>query len=399
MKRALPQFPLRLARDDRGVTALLFGLLLVPLLLAVGVGVDYARATQMRTMLQSTVDGAAISGAAAYISPAAATTAQSLAQAYVTKGTGALPSSVTVTSTTITPGSSGSGNSTAYTMYVSVTISVPTTLMYPLKPALTVTASATAKNPVVSGTFNTGGFSSNACDNNKIYWYVVPADGSVPAASAMNLLWDNNNPNPPSNVSFNVAASAKIGFALSNATAMGPGCNYGGWNYGNNAYGAHPGDTQWFYSHLQPPSLQFNTAPGGASTGSHGNYPSNEDCSLVVEKGTYSNGKWTYPSAPQGSCYTASGSGETYNTYDGQGNMNGTTCCHTTSGQTMPTMMTNAAPTCAQLNGISYQYDWNDMGWSFDSINYGNDMQYSFTCSGGSGSGNGTTTSGVILTN
>ncbi len=69
------------------------------------------------------------------------------------------------------------------------------------------------------------------------------------------------------------------------------------------------------------------------------------------------------------------------------------------SGQKMATEMTNAAPSCSALSGKSYQYNWNDMGGTFDSYNYGNDMQYVFSCSGGSGSGNGTTTAGVVLTN
>ena len=51
--------------DNRGNVALFFGLMLVPLLFAVGGGIDYARGTQARLMLQSIVDSAAISGAAA----------------------------------------------------------------------------------------------------------------------------------------------------------------------------------------------------------------------------------------------------------------------------------------------------------------------------------------------
>jgi Flp pilus assembly protein TadG len=389
----------KFAGDTRGATALLFGLLLIPLILAVGVGVDMARAAQMRAMLQGAVDAAALAGAAAYTSPSAQGTATSLAQSYVTKGTGALPSSVTVTSTTITPGTTGSGNNVAYTMHVSVTISVPTTLMYPWKPAMTITASATAKNPVVTATFNMGGFVSYACDDNEIYWYIVPPDGGVPAASAMNLLWNNNTASPTGTATFQVAASAQIGFAVQNVTGA-RSRSLGGCNYGNNMYGAHPGDTQWLYSHMQPPSASYNIAPGGTNTGTHALYETTQDCALVVEKGTYSSGQgtWSYPSAPQGKCYSASGSGENTNTYNGQGQMTGV-CNGCGSGATMATEMTNAAPSCSQLNGVSYQYDWNDMGGGFDSYNYGNDMQYSFSCSGGSGSGNGTSTSGVVLTN
>ena len=46
----------------------------------------------------------------------------------------------------------------------------------------------------------------------------------------------------------------------------------------------------------------------------------------------------------------------------------------------MATEMTNAAPTCAQIGGNTYQYDWNDMGGTPDTYNYGTDMQYNFYC-------------------
>jgi Flp pilus assembly protein TadG len=357
----------KFAGDARGATALLFGLLLIPLILAVGVGVDMARAAQMRAMLQGAVDAAALAGAAAYTSPSAQGTATSLAQSYVTKGTGALPSSVTVTSTTITPGTTGSGNNVAYTMHVSVTISVPTTLMYPWKPAMTVTASATAKNPVVTVTISGNGFKSSACDANTVYWYIVPSDGGVPQASAINYVWSNSDSNQPS-LSVSLAASQQIGFAMKNVTG-------GQCSYGSNQYGAKPGDVQWFYSSLSVPNSQASIAPGGSATGTHGNYPSTKDCSLQVVKGTYNNWShsWSYP-APNNMCFTS------------------------TSSPSLTTATTNAAPTCAGLSGASYQYLWNDMGGNPDDVDY-NDLVFNLQCSGGSGSGNGTSTSGVVLTN
>jgi Flp pilus assembly protein TadG len=389
----------RLLTNDRGAIALLFGLLLIPLVLAIGAGVDYGRAALVRSMLQGTVDSAALSGASAYTSPSAQSAAQTLAQDYLNNGTARLPFGITVKSTSVTPGTTGSGNNVAYTMSVSATVSVPTTLMSLFTKSLIVSTSATAQNPVVTATFDTGGFVSYACDTNQVYWYVVPANGGVPDASAMNLLWSNDNANPPAQVSFNVAASAQIGFAIKNTTGARPS-SLGGCNYGNNGYGAHPGDTQWLYSSLQPPSLDYNIAPGGTATNTHAVYETNQDCALVVEKGTYSsrNGTWSYPSAPQGQCYTTSGNSENTNTYNRYGQMTGV-CNNCGSGAKMSNEMTNAAPSCSALNGLSYQYDWNDMGGNFDSYNYGNDMQYSFSCSGGSGSGNGTSTSGVTLTN
>lgn len=388
-----------LSRDSDGAVAVLFGLLMIPLIVAVGVGVDYGRAAEIRAMLQSTVDAAALAGASAYTSPSAQSTAQTLAQNYLTNGTASLPSGVTVTSTSVTPGTTGSGNNVAYKMSVTATLSVPSMFMAVVRGPISVTASATAKNPVVTASFNMGGFVSYACDINKIYWYIVPANGGVPDASAMNLLWNNNTQSPTQTATFNVAASAKIGFAIENITgSRSP--SLGGCNYGNNMYGSQPGDTQWLYSSLQPPSLDWNTAPGGTNTNTHGVYETTQDCALIVEQGTYNSrsGTWSYSSAPQGQCSTASGFGENTNTYDSYGNMNGV-CNNCGSGPTMSTQMTNAAPSCSDLGGNSYRYNWNDMGGTFDSYNYGNDMQYNFSCSGGSGSGNGTSTSSVTLTN
>ncbi|MDE2165948.1 MAG: hypothetical protein KGJ66_06385 [Alphaproteobacteria bacterium] len=382
----------RLARDADGAVAVLFAVLSVAIALAVGAAVDYGRAAEVKATLQSAVDAAALAGASDYTVPSAQSAAEALAQDYVTKSTAALPSDVSIASTAITPGTTGSGNNVAYTMSVSVIASVPTTFLSLYEKSVTVAASATAKNPVVTASFDIGSFVSYACDANTVYWYVVPANGGVPDASAMNLLWSNNTSSPASSVTFNVAASAKIGFAFENVTgARDP--SLGGCNYGKNMYGAHAGDTQWLYSSLSSPSQYYNVAPGGTDTGTHANYPADQDCALIVEKGTYNSrrGTWSYSSPPQGQCYSTTGSGEDYYS-DNQ-----VSCC--TTGATTTTEMTNAAPSCSDLNGTSYQYNWNDMGGTTDTFNYGNDMQFAFSCSGGSGSGNGTSTTSVALTN
>lgn len=399
MLQMILQSLLLFSRDRRGNVALLFGLTLVPLALAMGLAVDYGRAVMIRSMLQNSVDAAALAGASAFDAESAQSSATAVAQDYVSAGAAALPAGVTLTSSAITPATSGSGNDVSYTMQVSMAVSVPTTLMSLFTKSLAVSASATARNPVVTASFNTGGFVSYACDSNALYWYVVPPNGGVPAASAMNLLWSNDNAHPPSSVSFQVAASAKIGFALRNTTGARPS-SLGGCNYGDNMYGAQPGDTQWLYSSLGPPSASYDIAPGGASTGTHGAYETSQDCALVVEKGTYdsSSGTWSYPAAPQGKCFTGSGSDENTNTYNRWGQMTGV-CNECGTGPTMQQEMADAAPSCASLDGNSYQYDWNDMGATFDSYNYGNDMQYTFSCAGGSGAGNGTTTSSVTLVN
>jgi hypothetical protein len=64
----------------------------------------------------------------------------------------------------------------------------------------------------------------------------------------------------------------------------------------------------------------------------------------------------------------------------------------------MTSVLTNADPSCSDLSGNSYKYYWNDMGGTTDDLDY-NDMEYTFSCSGGSGSGNGTSNAQPVLTN
>lgn len=51
----------RFRKDERGATAVLFGLAVIPLMAAMGAAVDYSRAANVRTSLQKAVDAAAIS--------------------------------------------------------------------------------------------------------------------------------------------------------------------------------------------------------------------------------------------------------------------------------------------------------------------------------------------------
>jgi len=347
-----------LLSDTRGVTALMFGLLLIPLFLAIGAGVDYARGTQFKAQLQGIVDQAAVSGSAAFSNCSVASTASTVATNYFNTATSALPpnngfgSGPTVT---VTP-TSCSTSATSFTVTVSATTSIKTTLMSIFVSTLPITVSATASMPGVQITFDFGNFSSSACDTNTIYWYYVPSDNSLPSTSNLNELWTNatgaaNN----SSTTQSVPASQKIGFALTNVT----GGNCG--NYGSNQYGGTYGSTHTFYSQLSPPNSNAYSST------------SSKDCSLQVVEGTTSHGSTTYAN-PGSQCYTSS------------------------TSPTMTSVLTDADPTCSDLNGNSYKYYWNDMGGSSDDLDY-NDMEYTFSCSGGSGSGNGTSNAQPVLTN
>jgi Flp pilus assembly protein TadG len=50
-------------RDETGSIALVFGLAILPLLLAVGAAVDYSRAMSLKTKLQSATDAATLAAA------------------------------------------------------------------------------------------------------------------------------------------------------------------------------------------------------------------------------------------------------------------------------------------------------------------------------------------------
>ena len=53
----------RLRQDRSGSVAMIFGVALVPLVLAAGIGIDYSRAASARAALQNVADGAALAGA------------------------------------------------------------------------------------------------------------------------------------------------------------------------------------------------------------------------------------------------------------------------------------------------------------------------------------------------
>lgn len=340
-------------RDTTGNVALLFGLMAVPLALASGVGIDYARAASIRASLQSTADFAALAGASAYTSPIAAAAAQTLASNYVTKGTAPILSQITLAAPSVTLGTqSSSGDVTAYTMTVTVRATVPTTLMALVMGSITVNATATARNPIVTGTVSLTNWKSGACDSNSAYWYPVPVDGGIPPPSTLTPMFTNTGGTNPSTVNIPLSASQKIGFAFENVTG-------GNCGYGSNQYGGSQGSTHWFYSSLSPPN-------GGAYAST-----ASKDCSLQVIKGIVSRKKTTYAD-PKTQCFTASGS------------------------PTMASVLAKAAPSCAELAGASYRYAWNDMGGGTDDLDY-DDGVFTYACTGSTASAGGTITTGVVL--
>ncbi len=343
----MPAFAPRFRADRRAGVALLTALGMVPMLLSVGIAVDLSRATAFKVALQNAADSAALAGAAAYSSSGQSATAQAAATAYMTQAEAALPANNGV-NFTATPAvqTNANGTTTGYTVAVTASAAVPTTVMSLVEPSMTTSVAAGALNPKVTITASLGNWKSSAWDANTIYWYVVPSNGSLPAASALHELFSNTGAAPTSLPSVTITAGQSIGFALKNVTG-------GIHSYGSNQYGSAPGTVNWIYSQLSPPSQSA--------------YPSEaKNCSLQVVVATSTN---PTPTEAPGSCSSAT--------------------------------QTNATLNCQQLPGQTIYYFWNDMGGPADDYDY-NDAQYSVTCPGSpsttSAVASATPTS-VVLTN
>lgn len=133
----------RLGASRHGSVATIFGLALVPVMVSVGVAVDYARLSSARTSLQAALDSAVLAGVTA--SSSSQTT---VAQNTLTGALGVDASRLTAQS--FTPGASNTLAGTA-------TISVPLTIL-PVAQLATRSVSATATAIVT-----TSGSTSNVC--------------------------------------------------------------------------------------------------------------------------------------------------------------------------------------------------------------------------------------------
>ncbi len=352
------KLPLRLLRDRRGAIAIMFGLMSTVLVLAVGTGVDLARAVQFRSALQSAVDSAALAGASAYIDDSTQTLGQTVAQNFMNSAIPKLPPNNGVTFPTPTAFShSTSGVVDSYNVTVSASGSVPTTFMSLVVSSVPVSVTATAKDGIVNATVDFGGWTSDAYDMNSIWWYKVPSDNSTPTfdtttlsnnTSNFNLLFTNVTiSGVPTNLSFSMAAAQKIGFLFVNK--VGGRISYSG----SNQYGGAQGTSHLFYSNLNPANKNAYAASA---------YPGSTICNAtlqVAEKTGSSN-----PAPTTGSCLSVPAQLQQY-----------------------------AAPSCSQMAGKTVRYMWNDMGGGSDDFDY-NDGQYNFSCSPiGSGPVN------VVLTN
>jgi Flp pilus assembly protein TadG len=283
MKPPIKRSLSRLVRDETGAIAVTFALLLIPMILVVGGAVDYARMVQYRASLQYAVDQAALAGAAVFSDSTQSTAATQVATNYFNRSI--LPSSLSVTAPAVSTNTNGTinpavGTAAAYTVTVSATAKVSTTLLSLIIPSVTITATGTAGDPVVTPNLGFTNVNSRACDGNSVYLYKVPlnANGTgydysaVPAWTKNGSVYTNyymigsSYQSVPSGQTLpSMTANQPMGVALVNVTdgnTSNSGC---GVNVtGANSYGAPYMSTQTFYSSLllnnQSPSENTNTS-------------------------------------------------------------------------------------------------------------------------------------------
>jgi Flp pilus assembly protein TadG len=371
----LPAALRNFARDSRGNVMIMFAGMAVGLVLMVGAGVDYGRAVEFKTALQGLADASALAGASAYVSPATAANAVTVATNYWNNGVSRLPSNGGVGTPTVTTSSDASG------YYVQVSVSgstIKTTFLSIITNSIGAVVSAKAKDPIVSATVDLNGWTSDAGDGNSVYWYKVPADRSIPAFTqanidnqTYNLVYSNVVTTAPT-LSFSVAAAQQMAFAFVNLTAG----HSPGWNYCNQ-YGGCTGTTHIFYSQLNNPNGASSTdAPNGYGYSNGANYTGDY-------QGEQNNGGGVKNCSLQVTAYTGTAPTES----PSFGAPRGKTCF------TPPeTINPYFAPSCASMDGKSIHYAWNDMGGGTDDTDY-NDGQYNFSCSTA-----GIPNTGVILT-
>ncbi len=247
----------RAKSKQRGVYALAFAVLMIPLIGVVGCAVDYARIVQYKSDLQNAVDEAAIAGAAA-LTNTDSTTAQSVAASVATNyfNRAILPASLSVSAPTVVTNTSSTaklpnGNG-AFTVQVSASARVSNTLFAIFVPSVNVSATGTAAEPLVTADLSLGHVNNQACDANTLSIYLVPKNSAGTAydysITALNALPQSSfvtvGPTATSSLPA-IGANQPLGIRLQNITGGGT-CNW----HGTNQYGSQPQSYNLFYSSL-----------------------------------------------------------------------------------------------------------------------------------------------------
>jgi hypothetical protein len=134
----------QLAGDRTGAIALILGLLLIPLILVVGLAVDYARIEQFKTQLQSIVDAAALAGAGAYYTNSSNADATAAATNYFNNNSTLLPGYVGTLSLNVTPAPVTIGGVSGIGVTVQSTGAIAASFLQIIEPTLAISATALA---------------------------------------------------------------------------------------------------------------------------------------------------------------------------------------------------------------------------------------------------------------
>lgn len=403
----------RLWGDRRGNVAIIVAATALPVVIAVGAGIDLSRMAKARATLQNAADAAALAGSTLYTSVGQGTVAQNSAQSYFNKY--ALGGDLTVTSTV------AAAQSSAVTSSPSVTVSATATLPRTFGiGTMTVSATAVASNipnstqqpsqvTPVSQVANGSGTpsqvlsnsvgKSSAYDWNSVYMYGVPigSDGKpnykiYPPLSQFYEIGSNCNAqintnwrsNSPCNLGFGAVAPQKLSYQyiksdtpiaflfvnMSNGL-IGSDPRTPGYPtpYDANQYGSQK---NW-YQVMTTATMSLGQSPSqitdnsvavikgfgfnltqGATHYSDVNNATLSNCAVQIVLVTDINNPPTSPPYP-GVCLAPNDprSGYQY-----------------------------ANLTCRQINGRTFMYWWNDMGGPKDDLDYGN-FNYTMHCENG----------------
>lgn len=343
-----------LMRCRHGNAAIMFAVLIVPLLLSAGVAIDFGRVYVATKSLQGVIDSAALAGATVFSDSEQEQAAINAAQAFYDKGVTTLPDYIQpggAEITTVTTSNCDEGAAERIT--VAATATITTSLMGIAIPSTTVTLTATAANPQVKFYLDVVNFdfSAVAGDLDGLYWYKVPEGGALPATSDMEFIINNVTTSSPKTITACISSTQKIGFAFS----VSPAGKYH--YYNRNTYGGVYGRTYYYYSTLFPPSLEA--------------YPSwpHDGALQIVEV----NSDGSYP-PPTTSTFSPPGT-------HGYGYF-------PASAQPMAAIASTGAVSCSSLKGKAIHLYWNDMGPNddpdlvpnaYDDYNY-TDGEITFGC-------------------
>jgi Flp pilus assembly protein TadG len=367
-----------LAASRGGAVAVLFALMLIPLLLGVGVAVDFGRLAMLKASLQTVADGAALAGASVLNQSNGASNATTVAAAYFTKGAASLAGTAVVGSPSVTEPSS-------IEVQVTATATLSLTLMSLVTNSMQVSVLAAADGPgYVLQVTKTGGFKSDASDSNSVYYYIINSNGTVPTSTSQATLMFTNDPKVDPNYTADnaspkgilVGPNDQVGFGLLNITG-------GITSYPKNAYGAGSGSAHPFYSSIAVPSANAYSSQGTFYTGKSTTYKGNTTCTSTAITAATTSWQSNKPNACNAHpCVTASGKALLNNNLL----ING--ACSTQA---------TAIQTCLQLYNNPVEYRWNDMGGSPDDFDY-DDADYTVSCQPNTtGTGNSNQPANVTL--